>query len=132
MEVHQVMVAKNIQLTGMTFNLDSGFPFADSMFGNTIRMVGNVLTLIGSNQLGKHLVLFVINKMSAAFYLLYKDAELVQVIFECWENVNMVPGYTRQDRDVRKKKMELWSFFQCACRIFITLTYDQWGICYLN
>src|SRR5579872_4882814 len=70
----------------------------------------------------------IIDKNSTRLYLIYKNAKLVQVIFKCREDIDMIPGNPRYHGNMWKKKMEFGSFLQRTCRVFIPFTDNDGGM----
>src|SRR5215207_4759088 len=72
------------------------------------------------------------DKMAAFFNLINKYYELLQVIIECGEYIDVIPGNTGYNGNVWKKKMKLGPFFYNTGRVFITFANNKRCVGYFN
>jgi len=76
------------------------------------------------HQLLQHGIRLIVDKDAARLDHADKDAKLLEVIIEGREDIDMIPGDSRKDRDMRMKKMEFRPLFQYAGRILIAFADD--------
>src|SRR6476660_7252496 len=67
----------------------------------------------------------VIDQHAIKLYSIHENPELLQVYFEGWEYIDMIPCDPGKNGDVRKEKMKFRLPLNRGCRIFIPLTNDN-------
>ena len=104
------------------------YALIDGMLWKLIRLILDIFSGVRLHQLVKYRIGLVVDKGATRFYFIDKNGKLIEVYFEGGEYIDMVPGDTGDDGNMRKQKMELGFFNNRTGRIFISLADEQGGI----
>src|SRR5690348_15791274 len=98
------------------------------MWRNVIRHLINIRALISNYKFFEDVIAFIVYKRTTLFDLVDENLKLLKVVFKGWKNINVIPGNTCDNSNMRKKEMKLRSSFYNTCRILITFTHDNRSI----